>query len=168
MARNVHRWLDSIGATASNALGLIGSLALALIMISISGDVILRNVVGTSFRGVVELNTVLLPVLAYLTLAYGLRRDAHISSDVFIKLVPKRFRCWAIALAQIGVILAVSWILVESIGEARGAMERGEITMGRARFPVWPARLALPIGLLVLTYQLVLDLLTDWKKNVDS
>lgn len=133
----------------TDALGLIASLVVILLVGHVTLDVIMRNVFGAPLNGTIEIVSIgYMIAICFLPLALADRRDAHISVEVLTELMPARV---VRALIMIG--LALSIIVIGALcwrtwGEAMTQMRKGSVMVvaGREPMPTWPSYFILPVG----------------------
>ncbi|MBP2366188.1 TRAP transporter small permease subunit [Pseudonocardia parietis] len=144
-----------------------GGLALAL-MLLIVAEVGVRAVVGRSLSGTIELSEVLLVFIVALGIGNAQRTGAHVNTDLLTsRLTPHTGAVVRVA----GLTVAAGFLLWTTwVSATRGweAMLVGEARFGISEVPVWPARLVLPLGLLVLSVQCLLTARDAWGRRHGS
>lgn len=143
---------------------LSGGLTLVLLVMLVA-EVVVRELVGRSLLGTIELSEVLLVFIVALGAAHAQRSGAHVSTD----LVTSRFPpTTAAAIRVAGMTVAAGFLLwtAWATGE-RGweAFEAGETRFGITSVPVWPARLILPFGLALLAVQCLFTARDAWARR---
>lgn len=144
-----------------------GALTLVLLVMLVA-EVAVREFVGRSLLGTIELSEVLLVFIVALGAAYAQRAGAHVSTD----LVTSRFRPTAAAGIRVaGMVVAAAVLLWTAWATGvRGweAFESGEARFGITSVPVWPARLILPFGLGLLAVQCLFTARDAWARRTSS
>lgn len=144
-----------------------GGLTLVLLVMLVA-EVAVRELVGRSLLGTIELSEVLLVLVVALGAAYAQTVGAHVSTD----LVTSRFPPTAGAAIRVaGMLVAAGFLLWTAWASAeRGweSFESGESRFGITEVPVWPARLVLPLGLALLAVQCLLTGLDAWNRRHDA
>jgi TRAP-type C4-dicarboxylate transport system permease small subunit len=142
---------------AVDALSVAGNwlavLALLAILFVNGTEILLRRLTGSGLGGVVELSEVLLVCAVYFALAYAMQEGAHVSTSVVTGRLPVKVRA---SLRAVGFLLAAGvflWITWETGQRGWTSFQRGETRMGLREVPIWPGRLAIPIGMALLTMQ---------------
>ena len=142
---------------AVDALSVAGNwlavLALLAILFFNATEITLRRLTGSGLGGVVELSEVLLVGAVYFALAYAQREGAHVSTSVVTGRMPAKVRA---SLRTVGFLVAAGvflWMAWETGQRGWTSFQRGETRMGLREVPIWPGRLAIPIGLTLLTLQ---------------
>lgn len=133
--------------------------AFSFIAVSTIADVFMRYVLNSPIRGVVESNTLLLPVLVFLGLAATQRSRRHIRVNVLImRLTPR-----AQLALEIGV-LALAFVFVfvmglQALKDAVLARSMHQVMFGTLPpIPTFPFKLLLPVGLWLFCLQYMRDI----------
>ncbi|MGI9572660.1 TRAP transporter small permease [Alloalcanivorax xenomutans] len=134
---------------------LVGGLAIALMMIHISLDVLLRYLFSTPIPGTITyVSNYYMIVAAFLPLAYAEKLGAHISVEVVSERLPQRLQFhlahWLILLSAI----ILGFMTVKTGIEAVSRYQMGAaLVEGGTSIIIWPGYFVLPIGLglMVLT-----------------
>lgn len=144
-----------------------GGLTLVLLVMLVA-EVAVRELVGRSLLGTIELSEVLLVLVVALGAAHAQRAGAHVSTD----LVTSRFAPTTGAVIRVtGMVVAAGFLLWTAWASAeRGweSFESGESRFGITDVPVWPARVVLPVGLALLALQCLLTGLDAWNRRTDA
>lgn len=132
----------------SGGLGKIGGAAIMLLMFATVADVVSRKVGGGGIAGVVEWTEVLLVVVVFAGMMGAELSGAHIRGMSFLtererSIGAPLVRACGSALAA----LILVWAVFMSGEEALASIALGEFRMGLIQVPIWPAKLAIPIGL---------------------
>lgn len=147
--------LDQISKSISLAFAVIAATIIAVIMVMTSADVIKRFFTGSSIPGTAEFSEVFLVASVYLGLAYAMRIGAHVGVDIVImRLRPRAARVVQVIGLAISLII-LGWMVYETIGTALHSIAINEFRYGLIRVPVWPAKVAIPIGLVALMLECV-------------
>ncbi len=152
--RQVERTVNAISAT----LAILGAVAMVVVMAAISADVIRRDLTGRSILGVLELTEVLMVIFTFLGMAEAQRRDLHVRVGVVTAVLPVRVARytelfgWAVSLAF------VTWMVHATTVRAIASVQAGEYRFGTIAVPIWPARIAIPLGLTALLLQFAVQM----------
>lgn len=121
-------------------------------------DVLSRHLLKQPVPGVIELNEVLMIGIVFLGLGVAQKQNSHIRAELFVsRLSPERK--WYFDLVALIVSLAFwALILMQAIPKAWQSFLVGEYREGLIKFPLWPARWMLAVGVLVMCLQLVADI----------
>ncbi|HAE49206.1 MAG TPA: TRAP transporter small permease [Tistrella mobilis] len=157
------RAMQALGRGLSRLIhftSVIGVLAVTLMMLHITADVVVRNLFGIALPGTIAaVSNFYMLVVAFLPLAYAEEGDKHISVEVVTDLLPARaqavLRGFAYVLSA-AVFIAMtrqSWL------EAMKKQAVGAFVIQEGwRIPIWPSYYILPVGTalmaLVVLYRL--------------
>lgn len=143
---------------ASTAGDYIAVTGVVVIMFATCADVFRRTLTGRSVPGVVEGSEVMLVIAVFLGLGYAQREKVHVATSVVTDRLPDAVsRTVRIA----GILVAICFLLwlVYATGErAVQSTRTGEYRFGLLQVPIWPGRVAITVGLALLTAELVRDL----------
>lgn len=132
-----------------------------VLMVIIVWEVALRSLFGRPTVWAHELSVMTFGALAILTGAYSLRYRAHVNMDLFYMRFSKRGR------ALIDIItfplflifcITILWLGWEF---AFRSVKMAEISQSDWAPPIWPIKLALPVGAFLLLFQGVGNFLSD-------
>lgn len=139
--------------------GMVLSMGSCLLMVALTVmDVFGRYVLGNPLPGVIEFNEVLMVCVVFLGLGLSQKEKAQIRAELLISRLPskwkKRFDLFAL------LISAAFWLvlLIPSTSKACSSFAIGEYREGLLKFPIWPARWALVLGILLIWLQLIKDI----------
>jgi TRAP-type transport system small permease protein len=146
------RFVSSVAAVLAAACGLV-------IVLMLSGEVLSRAVRGTSIAGSYELSELLLVALVFLGLAQAERSGTHVRSAIVTSRLPERVaarvRCGGCLVATAIVV----WMALAAAERAQHSIAIGEFRQGLIQFPIWPARVLVVVGLVLLAVELLLSAL---------
>ncbi|NDK33260.1 TRAP transporter small permease subunit [Nesterenkonia haasae] len=145
--------LHRLASALSGGLALCASLLVAALMCLIVVDVARRQLTGRSIIGVLEYSEIVMVLIVYLSLGYGQMTRSHVAVDLFLtRLAPKaRIAVDTAVLLTTGLLLL--WFAFHATDSALSSFERLEVRPGLAGVPVWPAKLAIPLGVLAMAVQ---------------
>ncbi len=146
--------------TASRrALGLGTGAALLVIMAAISLDAVLRYTIGRPITGVLEGVELLLVFAVFASLAQTQADHGHIAIGVVTERLGTRARAALLAftsLLGLGLFAMMTWATGELSWRS---WQMGEYSAGLIAFPIYPSRIMVSLGCLLLSLQLALELL---------
>ena len=144
--------------TLSGPAGILGGIALVLLALVVTADVVARGM-GFALIGAAEIGGVLLALLVFLPLAYTQHLRGHVAIEVLVSAFPRRLRRWA-DVASLLICAAFSIVLVAGCGEtAWESYAQQEFQVGTMSFPLWPVKAVVALGFLLLSIQLVIQLI---------
>jgi len=131
----------------AGALGAVSILLILVMMVATVSDVISRLVVGRPIAGVIEMGEVLMVAIVFLGLAYTESKGAHVRMTLVIRKLPPRTAAVATMLGLALVLFVVAWMTIVTGERALTSFDSQETRFGLVQIPVWPARVALAVGL---------------------
>lgn len=138
----------------STFLGIIASILTATMMLAIVGDVASRELRGRGLLGTIELSESLLVGIIFLGFAYAELTGRHVALSLVFDRLPRRLAFGLHTAGMLVVLALFVWISYRSGLQAWTSYQRGEFRFGIMQFPMWPARIALFIGLVALVLEL--------------
>ena len=149
----------------------LGRLALWLLLIGTVGMISamlvgVADVVGTEFfgrpvLGTLEFTESTMVLVVFGALAYAQERRAHIRVELLYSHVGPRGKSFMEALTHIVAFVFFALMAWQGYVELVYAWEIKESTMGSVRFPLYPARFLLLLGVLLLLLRLAIDIAQD-------
>jgi TRAP-type C4-dicarboxylate transport system permease small subunit len=131
----------------SRVLALVAGVLIAGLMLLTTFDVLKRKLIGSGAGGTVEYTQVLLVLTVYAGMMSAEVTGSHIRTSVLTeRLSPVRAAALR-AIGLVGVSALVLWACIETAQGAWDSFSIREFSYGLVRVPVWPARVAIPIGL---------------------
>lgn len=129
-------------------LGFLAGIAVVLMMLQITSDVVLRSLFNAPIPATLTLvSSYYMPLITFLPLAFVERLDQHISADVITQFIPvggqKHLFGWIFLLcfAVCAFLTYATWVeAVDKYEIGAFALERGR------RIITWPVRFAAPIS----------------------
>ena len=150
----IDRWL---GRTI-NLTSILGSIAISLMMLHITADVIGKFVFSSPVPATITLvSSYYMVVVAFLPLALAERRDSHITVEV----VTERFPPWlqrhlrGLSYVLSGVVFGLlAW---RTWGDALKKLDQGSFIMEQGvKVLIWPGHFLLPIGAALMVLMLAM------------
>lgn len=148
------RLLDAV----TQGLNVAGSTLILLLMGLVGVDVAGRNLAGAPVSGVPELVTLSIVAIVFLQIPAALRQGRMTQSDAFLGWLTRTRPGFGKALETLFdlIAIAVIWVIVSTTWPIfTRAWERGEFigALGDFTAPVWPIKLTLMLGGVVLIAQ---------------
>jgi TRAP-type C4-dicarboxylate transport system permease small subunit len=150
-------------------LSFVGVAACGLIIMT--GTIILdvgsRFLFNRPILGVIEINTVILVWIVYGGIAYCQMRKEHIEAQFLLSRLPVKAQIWIKIFTLLIVLVFIGNVLYATIDHAWSSFVDGTYFYGSIRFPLWPAKTILSLGIFMLFVQLLLDMgkeITDLRK----
>lgn len=143
----------------ARALAVLAATCLGVLMMLTVADVTRRNITGRALPGTVEYSELLMVALVFLGLAAAQRRKEHVAVNLLTSRLPVHVSRLVRIAGLVVVLLFIGWMTWKTGQEAHRSLSRNEVRIGLQSVQVWPARLAMPVGLAALFLQVVADVL---------
>jgi C4-dicarboxylate transporter, DctM subunit len=139
----------------------ISAAILFTMMVSISLDVFMRDVLKHPIPGIYELNSMLLVGIVYLGLSYVQSQKNHIKMDLISTHLSSTNRSLLWSLINI-IFLFVAVIITWQMGlQAWQEYLNHTYYNDQFPFPLWPVKLTISLGTALLSLRLILDIIND-------
>ena len=150
--------VDRTLAALEDALVIIAGFIVLALMVVVTADVIMRSLFNFPLPNSYEYMELGMVFIVYLGAAQVQREKRHIAIDALIKALPPRGAAFG---EMLGCVIGLA--LMGAIGwwgalAAWNSFVTAEYIGSVARLPVLPARLALLVGVLVLSLRLLIDI----------
>ena len=147
---SLSKYIDAL----NERIGLGISWALLLAVLICSGNAIVRYTFNTSSNAWLEIQWYLFGAIFLLAASYTLRRNEHVRIDVVVGRFSKRTQVWIDVFGFLFFLLpATLLILYFAIPFAMESVRNQEVSSNAGGLIVWPAKILIPIGFLLLTLQ---------------
>lgn len=150
-------WLEkpALGLLLLGALGMIASMLLGF------ADVVGTKFFGWPVPGTLEVTESTMVLIVFGALAYTQSRRGHIRVEIFYSGRGPRVKALMDIVTHLVAFAYFGLIAWQGVQEAIYSVEIREATMGTIRFPLYPARILLVAGTVLLLLQLAIDLVND-------
>ena len=139
---------------------------LGLMTVLVSADITIRSLFGFGIEGTIEISEYLLVIIGFLGLSETQARKGHISVELVVSRISLSERY---IIQQISRIILISFCFLftyAGIQKAISAFSSGETSwFGIHILPVWYFRWIVPIGFVLLSFQLIEDVLESSKRR---
>ena len=153
---SLSKYIDAL----NERIGLGISWALLLAVLICSGNAIVRYAFNTSSNAWLEIQWYLFGAIFLLAASYTLRRNEHVRIDVIVGRFSKRTQVWIDVFGFIFFLLpATLLILYFAVPFAMESVRNQEVSNNAGGLIVWPAKILIPIGFLLLTLQGISELI---------
>ena len=156
----MQRFRDKVQRLAVGMV-LLGSIGLMLSMLICVADVIGTNFFDWPVPGTLEITESTMVLIVFGALAYTQERRGHIRVEILHGFVGPRGQSFMDFVTHLLALVFFALLAWQSFGELSYSWELKEATMGTIRFPLYPARTLLTIGVALLIVQLALDVIMD-------
>jgi TRAP-type mannitol/chloroaromatic compound transport system permease small subunit len=153
---SLSKYIDAL----NERIGLGISWALLLAVLICSGNAIVRYTFNTSSNAWLEIQWYLFGAIFLLAASYTLRRNEHVRIDVIVGRFSKRTQVWIDVFGFVFFLLpATLLILYFAVPFAWESVRNQEVSSNAGGLIVWPAKILIPIGFLLLTLQGISELI---------
>ena len=134
-------------------------LILAAVVVS-AGNAVLRKLFSISSNAWLELQWYLFAAVFMLAAAYTLQRNEHIRIDIISNLLSKRRRDWIDVIGHVLFLLPLTVVMIRQLVPwVVAGIQSGEMSANAGGLVLWPARLVILLGFILLFFQGVSELI---------
>lgn len=144
-----------VGATERIATG-IAIVGTCIMLFATTIDVIGRATTGRGVPGTVEITEVLLVITVFMGMATAATEDLHIRATLVTDRLNPRIRRPVRLVGDIVGMAMVAWLIYATAVRAVASIGIGEYRFGLVSMPIWPARVAIVVGLLCMLLAMIL------------
>jgi TRAP-type C4-dicarboxylate transport system permease small subunit len=147
--------LSKFQSNAEHWLSLGGGIAVALMMVIGTVDVVLRKIFAYPLPGSYEFVSLSFVVVVFWSLAEIQRENGHIKLSSLYNKFPRRGKVYILGTT---LFLSAGISVLATLSTARDviwAFEAGDVIMGLINVVTWPSRLAIAIGTGFLSWRLI-------------
>ena len=155
-------WLRANVQRTAIFMVLLGSLGMLASMAICVADVIGTNLFDWPVPGTLEFTESTMVLIVFGALAFTQEKRGHIRVEILHALLRPRVQSILDMLTHIVALVFFALLAWYSFGELAYSWEINESTMGTIRFPLYPARVLLSAGAVLLIVQLALDVIADF------
>ena len=156
MFMSLSRLIDSVNEKIAGAV----SWALLAAVVICAGNALMRYTLNYSSNAWLEIQWYLYAAIFMLASAYTLKRDEHVRIDVIAGRFSKRAQVWIDLCGYLLFLLPVSLLILwYGIPFALTSIHSQEMSSNAGGLIVWPAKLLVPLGFLLLVLQGVSEII---------
>jgi TRAP-type mannitol/chloroaromatic compound transport system permease small subunit len=134
-------------------------LILAAVLLS-AGNAVLRKLLSISSNAWLELQWYLFAAVFMLAAAYTLQRNEHIRIDIVSNMLSKRRRDWIDVIGHVFFLLPLTVIMIRQLLPwVVAGVQSGEMSANAGGLVLWPARLLILLGFVLLFFQALSELI---------
>lgn len=153
---SLSKYIDAL----NERIGVGISWALLIAVLICSGNAIVRYAFNTSSNAWLEIQWYLFGAVFLLAASHTLRRNEHVRIDVVVGRFSKRTQVWIDIFGFVFFMLpATLLILYFAVPFALESVRNQEVSSNAGGLIVWPAKILIPIGFLLLTLQGISELI---------
>lgn len=131
----------------SALLAVLAAACVMAMMLLTCLDTSMRWFTGRSVAGAQEIIEQLMVAIVFLGMAYALRRGDHVAVKIVTDALPVRLAAILRLAGMAVMVFVVAWMAWRTGMHAWRSFLSGEVRFGLLQVPVWPARVAIPLGL---------------------
>lgn len=146
---------------------LVGGLGLLIAMALGVADVI-GSYFGRPVPGAYEFTESAMVLVVFGGLTYAQIRGKHIRVELLYMHMSPRVQSAMDLVAGVASMAFITLLLWQALGETQYSWEIGEATSGLVRFPLFPARLVLLLGVSLFLVQLILQFIEDIQRLAEG
>lgn len=139
-------------------LGTVGMISAMLVGVA---DVVGTEFLGRPVLGTLEFTESTMVLVVFGALAYAQERRAHIRVELLYSYAGPRGKSFMEAVTHIVAFIFFALVAWQGYVELLYSWEIKESTMGSVRFPLYPARVLLLVGVVLLLLRLAIDIAQD-------
>jgi TRAP-type C4-dicarboxylate transport system permease small subunit len=143
----------------AKALTEISSFCLFAVMILVCMDVSMRYFFSNPIPGSLEISEQTVVIITFMCFGYTSLMKRHIRTTAIIDLFPPAVRRVTGYFSRLLMAVLLSFMVWQSAKEAWLSFEMLEVRMGLVPVPIYPTKIAIPIGLFIAWLYYVLGLL---------
>ncbi len=156
MFLSVSRAIDKLNEKIAT---LVGFALLAAVVIC-TGNALVRYILNASSNGWLEIQWYLFAAMFMLASAHTLKRDEHVRIDVIAGRFSKRTQVWIDLFGFVFFLMPISLvILYYGVPFALVSIRSGEMSSNAGGLIVWPAKLLVPLGFMLMVLQGVSEII---------
>jgi TRAP-type C4-dicarboxylate transport system permease small subunit len=144
--------------TVERGLGLLAAGLVLVLMVLTTADVTLRYGLNSPVPGSWELSQLLLVGIVFLGLAHTQAVGRHVRVELFLRAAGAAARRRLDLLGLIVGFVVFALIFWVGLRDTWNAWAIGDYTLGSITFPVWPSKLMVPVGSLLLCLRLLVQI----------
>jgi len=131
------------------ALTDISSLCLFVVLILIGCDIFMRFAFAKPIPGTLEVSEQTVVIITFFCLAYVGMQERHIRTTIIVDRLSARGRYIAEMVAVILMVVLLTFLFWRTSVEAWRSFSIREVRMGLIEIPMYPVKIAIPIGIAV-------------------
>lgn len=151
--------MERLVVAVSRVLGILSALSIVVVMLAIAADVTMRFISKSSFPGMLELAESSLVVAVFFGLGWAAVNGEHVAVTLLTDRMGARPNAviniivWAVSSAFLG------WMLYATVHRALDATAKLEERFGLVRWPLYPFRWVIALGVAVFLLVALLNLM---------
>ncbi len=134
-------------------------LSILFVAFYVGAEVVMRYLFNSPLPGHLELAELMMPVIVFLALSYTQATHGHVGMDLLTDLLPEQTRR---VLSVVTLVLSLCICAVIGYFSLKNTMlmiEYDDVTMSPPYFKTWPAGAAIPLGYILISLRIYIQLL---------
>lgn len=161
-------WVAPKAAALSRAGAAVGGLALGLMIVLITAQVVSRRLMASPISIADELSGWLLAIATFSALGYALLHDDHIRVTLLVERLHPRVNAWlSVGAALLGAMMS-GLLMLRTAAMAWDSFVGGTFSIAGSGWPLWPAQSFMPIGFAVLLAQMFAVLARELDRAING
>jgi TRAP-type C4-dicarboxylate transport system permease small subunit len=119
------------------------------VMILVGVDVTMRFFFSKTIPGCLEISEQTVILITFFSFAYTGMLNRHIRTEAILNFLPPKMRSIADIIGILLMITLLSLLIVQTTKDAWLALSIREVRMGLVPIPIYPVKIAIPIGLFI-------------------
>ena len=154
---------DRALSAVENVLIVVGGAAIALAMVFVSSDAVMRHLFSAPLTFQYTLTESYLMVMGFsLALPWGYRTGGRIRIQLLLNTMPKGPRILLLRAGNILAAIYLTFICWQALGKTTDAFVKNDLMMGVIDWPVGWSWVWIPIGMFMLVLRLLVDAFSDF------
>jgi len=150
------------------SLSAISGICLALMILTITLDATARYLFNSPIAGVFETNEVMLVIIVFMGLTWTQMDRENIRVEILLVRMSKKHRQIANTFAWLITLCFVSILFFMTYQGFLDSYSIKEFRWGSVQMPIWWAKGIVPLGLMLLMIQLLMDIIFEIKAFLDD
>ena len=132
------------------------------VMLFVGAEVMMRYVFNAPIQGHLEGSELLMPIIVFLALSYAQATHAHVGMDLVLDSLPASGRRYAVMATLLVSMFVCAVLAYFAAKNALQLYEYDDVTMTPPYFRTWPAAAAIPLGYMLCTIRMYVQILHLW------
>ena len=144
----------------SERVGWICDYLILIVCFISAGNATMRYAFNYSTNGFLEIQWYMFGAIVLLGASYTLKRNEHVRVDVVYSMISDRARLIIDAVGMVLFLLPVTiFMIFLSFPFFLRSFQSGEVSMNAGGLILWPAKILIPVGFILLTLQAISELI---------
>lgn len=150
--------IDKVNKGSNGVLVALSAVVLIAMAFMVTYDVLVRNIFNTPLPASVEISQLMAPYVVFLPFAYTLVVGAHVQVTLLTMRLPRRLFLGTEVLVYVLDFLFFSVLAYFSWREFLASWACDEIMLAAIKLPWWVGKFSMPLGMLFMALQCLLQL----------